>query len=132
MAVTLPDYGSSPVRDKQCAQRRALVFAIASPAPIVYSLNSTPKDLSQQGHGMRMIKPLRDRFLPNWIQNTEADNLHPHRRRFTAAYRRKLDIVRNLWIGSGILMMVQATPVITAVLCIATTFLSFMILDESS
>ena len=70
-------------------------------------------------------------ILPHWAKDRSPNLDHPHRRRFTGLYRRKKGIVRNLWIGSGLLMIVVATPALILAMALATTFLSFAILDET-
>ena len=70
--------------------------------------------------------------LPDWVQNCCPDDRHPHRRRFTVRYRRKQGIVKNIWIASGVLMLLLGTPAAMLALALPTTFLSFMILDETS
>ena len=75
---------------------------------------------------------LKNRILPDWVNDCSPDHEHPHRRRYTARYRRKRCIVKNIWICSGIIMLLQATPALIIALALGTTFLSFMILDETS
>jgi hypothetical protein len=70
--------------------------------------------------------------MPRWADDRSPDRDHPHRRRFTAGYRRKKGIVKNIWIASGLVMLLQASPAIIVALALGTTFLSFMILDETS
>jgi hypothetical protein len=70
-------------------------------------------------------------LLPHWAGDRSPDADHPHRRRFTARYRRKKCIVKNVWICSGLLMLWQATPAVILTLGLGTTFLSFLILDET-
>jgi hypothetical protein len=60
-----------------------------------------------------------------------ADAAHPSRRRLTRRYRRKRDIVKNIWIGSGLVMLAQGSPALIVALGLGTTFLAFMILDET-
>ncbi len=55
---------------------------------------------------------------------------HPHWRRSTAAYRRKRRIVRDVWIGSGLAMLLLPFKVLVPLL-LFTTFISFAILDET-
>lgn len=74
---------------------------------------------------------LARRLLPEWTQDTSPDRDHPHRRRFTASYRRKRAIVKNLWIGSGLVMIVEATPAFIFAVALGTTFMAFVILDET-
>lgn len=60
------------------------------------------------------------------------DPSHPHRRRFTAKYRRKRGIVKNLWICSGLLMLgLGASLELVLGLGLTTTFAAFCILDET-
>jgi hypothetical protein len=70
-------------------------------------------------------------LLPDWAEDQCPDAEHPHRRRFTRRYRRKQGIVKNVWICSGALMLLQATPAAIIVLGLGTTFLAFVILDET-
>lgn len=69
--------------------------------------------------------------LPAWTRDQSPDCDHPHKRRFTPGYRRKKGIVRNVWIASGLVMILQASPALILALALGTTFLSFMILDET-
>lgn len=55
---------------------------------------------------------------------------HPSWRRYTRKYRLKRKIVRDVWIVSGVLM-IGAPLGAVIVLALGTTFLSFMILDET-
>lgn len=68
---------------------------------------------------------------PHAPRGIEADTNHPHWRRYTARYRRKQGIVKNLWIGSGLAMLVIGSLPTTFALALGTTFLSFVILDET-
>jgi ubiquinone biosynthesis protein COQ9 len=70
-------------------------------------------------------------LLPDWANDRSPDECHPHRRRFTSTYRRKRGIVKSVWICSGIVMACQASLVLIITLTLGTTFLSFVILDES-
>ena len=71
-------------------------------------------------------------FLPSWIRDQSPDRDHPHKRRFTPVYRRKKGIVRNIWIVSGLTMIILATPAMALAITMGTTFLSFVILDETA
>ncbi|MEX0730951.1 MAG: hypothetical protein WED00_11245 [Aquisalimonadaceae bacterium] len=55
---------------------------------------------------------------------------HPSWRRTTRKYRLKKKIVRDLWIGSG-LLMIPAPPMLVLVLALTTVLLSLVILDET-
>lgn len=70
-------------------------------------------------------------FLHDWARERHPDSAHPDRRRFTAAYRRKRGIVKNIWITSGLVMAIQASPAFIAALALGTTFLCLAILDET-
>lgn len=81
---------------------------------------------------MNPTRWLRQIFLPRWVADDRCPDCdHPHRRRFTAVYRRKRGIVKNIWIASGLVMAIQASPAIILALTLGTTFLSFVILDET-
>ena len=71
-------------------------------------------------------------ILPQWAREQSPRPDHPHRRRFTPGYRRKQGIVKNVWIASGLLMIVQPSPAIIIAIALGTTFLAFAILDETS
>lgn len=89
----------------------------------------------QYRHGrqrVRLADKIRSFILPHWTGDRSPDGDHPHRRRFTSRYRRKRGIVKNVWIASGLVMAVQASPAIIMALALGTTFLSFVILDETS
>ena len=69
---------------------------------------------------------------PEQQNQLRADPEHYHLRRYTKKYRRKQHIVKMLWIGSGGLMLIlQSAPGILA-LSLLVTFVSLMILDETS
>lgn len=71
-------------------------------------------------------------FVPTPPPNLGDEELerHPSWRRKTRKYRKKRQIVRDLWILSGLLML-SAPLGLMLVLGIGTTFLSFVILDET-
>jgi len=81
---------------------------------------------------MNPIDWLRRQILPEWTRDESPDRRHPHKRRFTRGYVRKKEIVKNLWIGSGLLMILLATPALMLAIAMGTTFLSFVILDETA
>jgi hypothetical protein len=82
-------------------------------------------------HKVKQDSLNRPRILPAWTRDRTPDHRHPHRRRFTASYRRKRNIVRHVWIVSGTLMILQGSAAVIAAMALGTTFLSFMILDET-
>lgn len=70
--------------------------------------------------------------LPHWTRDRSPDCNHPSKRRFTPIYQRKQGIVKNVWIASGLVMILVATPAMVLAITLGTTFLSFVILDETS
>ena len=74
-------------------------------------------------------------FLPSWYQpaflDEEHAKKHAHFRRATRAYRKKRRLVRNLWTGTGVFMIVFPTPPLLIGAMLFSTCLSFAILDES-
>ncbi|MGB1109589.1 MAG: hypothetical protein ACPG4N_04495 [Gammaproteobacteria bacterium] len=79
-------------------------------------------------------KPLYKRILcalvPDWMANCHPDSSHPHRRRFTPAYRRKVSVVKNIWIVLGLVALLINSLPMTVILGLMATFSSFMVLDE--
>lgn len=69
-------------------------------------------------------------FLPRESEICLPDPSDSHRRRYTHRYRVKRVWVKNLWIGSSLLML--CFPLLPFVLSLGllTSFLSFAILDE--
>ncbi|MCB1748027.1 MAG: hypothetical protein H6977_06165 [Gammaproteobacteria bacterium] len=80
---------------------------------------------------MRRIDRPGRRLMPRWWYERAPDDDHPHRRRFTARYRRKQGLVKNVWIASGVVMLLQASPALMLATALGTTFLAFVILDET-
>jgi hypothetical protein len=74
---------------------------------------------------------IRRLIMPRWVEDRAPQHDHPHWRRFTAKYRRKRSIVKNVWIVSGLVMALEASPAIIVAMALGTTFLSFVILDET-
>ncbi len=60
-----------------------------------------------------------------------VDKEHPNYRRLSVQYRRKQSIVKNFWIGSGVICLVFPFLPLIAIMTLATTFISFCILDET-
>ena len=59
------------------------------------------------------------------------DDQHPHYRRFSKRYKRKQGVVKNIWIGAGLITLVFPFPHVAVALSLITTFLSFCLLDET-
>ena len=53
-------------------------------------------------------------------------------RRKTTKYKKKQGIVKTVWIAMGLLMLINPVPPFVAAVSLFTTFLSFIILDETS
>ncbi|MGQ9424534.1 hypothetical protein ACXYTJ_01125 [Gilvimarinus sp. F26214L] len=70
-------------------------------------------------------------LLPDWSRTCAPDPAHSHGRRYTRRYRKKKEIVKSVWIGSGMVMLAFPTLPFIAALSLLTTFLSFVILDET-
>lgn len=103
-------------------------------ADLVYSWglsDDRPNGTTTWEENVDLIELLRRYLVPDAANDRIPDNRHPHRRRYTASYRRKRGICKNIWIGSGLLMCLHATPETITALGLGTTFLSFMILDET-
>ncbi len=59
------------------------------------------------------------------------DEKHPHYRRFSKRYQKKRDMVKNCWIGAGLIALVFPLLHVAFTLTLLTTFVSFSILDET-
>lgn len=71
-------------------------------------------------------------ILPGWVNKYSVDPSHSHGRRFTRAYKRKKEIVKLVWVGSGATMLLFPAPAFIVALALFITFLSFVILDETA
>lgn len=80
---------------------------------------------------MKIRDWIRHYVLPDWVDDECPDGTHPHRRRFTLGYRRRRGIVKNVWIASGLVMALQGSIAFIFAMALGTTFLSFVILDET-
>jgi len=60
-----------------------------------------------------------------------TDESHPHYRRFSARYKRKQSLVKNFWIGAGLITLAFPLLHVAFVLTLSTTLLSFCLLDET-
>ncbi|MGB1271572.1 MAG: hypothetical protein ACPG5T_05830 [Endozoicomonas sp.] len=63
---------------------------------------------------------------------SEADAIHPERPRRSRKHQIKRSWVKSIWIAAGLLMLLNPVLPITLIIALPTTFLSFMILDETS
>jgi hypothetical protein len=69
--------------------------------------------------------------LPDWHALQQPDDRHPHRRRYTRRYRRKQQLVKGVWVASGLLILTKPVVNIAIAVVLASSFLSFMLLDET-
>lgn len=74
---------------------------------------------------------IRQFILPTWTNDTTPDKSHFYRRCFTSAYLQKKSTVKNIWIGSGCIMLAFPNPLFVIPAIFFVIFLSFSILDES-
>lgn len=79
----------------------------------------------------RLLESLERRLLPEWTRDRRPDPDHPSRRRYTGKYRAKRRIVKSLWLGAGCVMLLNPVVPFLAVVGLSTTFLAFVILDET-
>ncbi len=70
-------------------------------------------------------------WRPQWLTIEKPEQGHFHRRRYTAKYRKKLQIVKSLWVSAGIVMLAFPLLSVTCGIGLLTTFISFCILDET-
>ncbi|WP_062263946.1 hypothetical protein [Endozoicomonas arenosclerae] len=74
---------------------------------------------------------LKIKWQPDWMQDKTPDARHFYRRTFTASYRAKRSIVKNIWIAAGLLMLINPVIHIALLIALPVTLLSFVILDET-
>jgi hypothetical protein len=77
------------------------------------------------------LSPLARHLLPDHLLDCRPDPNSPHRRRFTHGYRRKMGLVKNLWIGAGLLVLFHPSPVVLLTAGLSMTFVAFTLLDET-
>ena len=71
-------------------------------------------------------------FLPQENEICLPDPNDDHRRRYSRNYRQKKGWVKNLWIGTSLLMLCFPLLPFVLGLGLLTSFLSFAILDETA
>ena len=71
-------------------------------------------------------------LLPRWTRDHTPDPDHFYRRCFTAKYRAKKRLVRDLWIGAGAVMLLYPVPGFVLIVALLATFTAFTILDETA
>jgi len=77
------------------------------------------------------LRTLYETLMPHWARNRAPDGGHFYRRCFTRRYRAKRRIVRDVWLGSGCVMLLNPVLPFMLALGLATTLLAFAILDET-
>ena len=105
--------------------RNGLKFIQNGPAQASRVTRTAMEDIVDFQEWLRAIHP------PHWVEDRSPDAEHPHRRRFTLAYRRKKRIVKNVWIASGLVMIVRPPRLSLPGCCWAPRSFSFVILDET-
>lgn len=70
-------------------------------------------------------------LLPDHLRDRRPDPDSPHRRRFTRKYKRKQELVRKLWIGAGLVILANPTVAMLLIVALPTTFVAFIVLDET-
>jgi hypothetical protein len=78
------------------------------------------------------LQSIHDNALPSWLRDRTPDRAHFHRRRYTRGYCRKRGIVRNVWIGTALVMLCGPDLAWVCAESLFATFLSFAILDETA
>jgi len=79
--------------------------------------------LAVQYNRWKIFWQCRDRY--------DLTGRYQYQRCQTRRYKAKLEIVKNLWIGSGLLMLINPVIPFVVIVSLASTFTSFMILDET-
>jgi hypothetical protein len=119
----LSDFAQCPV------SVRLKVRAQSTPGELQFVENGGTRRTEET---LELIEFLRRHLMSDWADASRVpDSSHPHRRRYLPAYRRKRSICKSIWIVSGLLMIAQGTPQGVIALGLGTTFLCFMILDET-
>lgn len=70
--------------------------------------------------------------LGAWCRRNRCEHSSAHQRRLTAPYRRKQRLVRQLWLASALVILLQPQLALALILGLLTTFVSFAILDETA
>ena len=59
------------------------------------------------------------------------DEQHPHYRRLSKRYKKKLETVKTFWIVAGMIILLFPLLHVAMISALITTFLSFCFLDET-
>jgi len=68
----------------------------------------------------------------SWLCAGRADCRRFIKRKSSLAYRNRLRCCKSVWIGAGILMIINPSINLSVTLILISTFLSFAILDEAT
>lgn len=71
------------------------------------------------------------RSVPAWCRAGRADLHLSHLRRLSPAYRAKQQIVKQVWMGAGMVMLIHPVLPMVTIISLFTTFVAFAILDET-
>lgn len=71
------------------------------------------------------MRPSKQRQPPT------TGDLAPQDRRKTAVYRAKQQLVTRVWLGAGVVMLIQPILPLVLIIGLLTTFIAFIILDET-
>jgi hypothetical protein len=105
-------------------------------------LNISPKSgVCQAARGRRAVaiinqililffRELKMLLLPLWLIHSAPDHKHFSHRRLTVHYRRRIKLVKAVWLGVAAILLVLPSPAFAVPLCLFSSFLSFSILDE--
>lgn len=92
------------------------------------SSNARAETLPRPSSGLRIFGP---RALLDWLCAGRADYAAFQRRKNTPQYKARKRMCKNVWIGAGLLMLLNPVLPIIGALSLLATLLSFTILDES-
>jgi hypothetical protein len=89
---------------------------------------------SEKSTELEVTSDLRSgrRRLLDWLCAGRADYRDHQERKCRSIHRRRRDLCRWLWIGTGCLILLQPTLQIMIIGALTSTFLSFALLDECS
>ena len=81
--------------------------------------------LEQIGLALQML------FQPNWVRHRNPDSEHFYRRTLTPQHRAKKRLIYYIWVSVLLTMLIIPSLAYAFAASLFTTFVSFMILDET-
>ncbi len=81
---------------------------------------------------LQLVITVRNWFVLPWMSSYRNDPHHFYGRVFTRRHARKVGIVKNIWIGGGLLMLTLGSWPAVLTISLLLTFVSFVVLDETS